>query len=161
MGARIKLNPMNEVEEPTLVLATRKGRKLGTIPAYNIVFKDCLNSYSEISFKVSKSDNGNECRLWDKLLDFKLLWCKEYDLWFEIYVEIDEQNDLVKNVLGKSVCEAELSQINLYNIEINTEDDIAREDYKKPTVFFNEEYPESSLLNRLMEKIPQIGRAHV
>lgn len=161
MGARIKLNPMNEVEEPTLVLATRKGRKLGTIPAYNIVFKDCLNSYSEISFKVSKSDNGNECRLWDKLLDFKLLWCKEYDLWFEIYVEIDEQNDLVKNVLGKSVCEAELSQINLYNIEINTEDDIAREDYKKPTVFFNEEYPESSLLNRLMEKIPHYTIAHV
>lgn len=161
MGVRIKLNSMSEIDEPTLVLATRKGRKLGSIPAYNIVFKDCLNSYSEISFRVSKEDNGNKCLLWDKITDFKLLWCKEYDLWFEIYVEIDESNDLIKNVIGKTVCEAELSQINLYNIEINTEDDIAREDYKEPTIFYNEEYPENSLLNRLMEKIPHYTIAHV
>lgn len=161
MGVRVKLNSMNEIDEPTLVLATRKGKKLGSIPAYNIVFKDCLNSYSEISFRVSKNDNDNECLLWDELLDFKLLWCKEYDLWFEIYVEIDEANDLIKNVIGKSICEAELSQINLYNIEINTEDDIAREEYKKPTVFFDEEYPENSLLNRLMEKAPHYTITHV
>lgn len=161
MGVRVKLNTMNEIDEPTLVLATRKGRKLGNIPAYNIVFKDCLNSYSEISFRVSKEDTGNKCLLWDELLDFKLLWCKEYDLWFEIYVEIDESNDLIKNVIGKSICEAELSQINLYNIEINTEDDIAREDYEKPTVFFDVEYPENSLLNRLMEKAPHYTVIHV
>ncbi len=161
MGVRVKLNSMNEIDEPTLVLATRKGRKLGSIPAYDIVFKDCLNSYSEISFRVSKDNNGKKCLLWDELLDFKLLWCKEYDLWFEIYVEINESNDLVKNVIGKTVCEAELSQINLYNIEINTEEDIAREDYKKPTIFFDEEYPENSLLNRLMEKAPHYMIAHV
>ena len=161
MGVRVKLNTMNETEEPTLVLATRKGRKLGSLPAYNIVFKDCLNSYSEISFRVSKEDTGNECLLWNELVDFKLLWCKEYDLWFEIYVETDESNDLIKNVIGKSVCEAELSQINLYNIEINTEDDIAREDYEKPTVFFDEEYPENSLLNRLTEKAPHYKIVHV
>lgn len=161
MGVRIKLDSMNEVENTTLVLATRKGRRLGIVPAYNVVFKDCLNSYSEISFRVSKYDNGNEYALWDSLVDFKLLWCKEYDLWFEITVEIDESNDLIKNVIGKTVCEAELSQINLYNIEINTEDDIAREDYEKPTVFFDEEYPENSLLNRLLEKAPHYTIIHV
>ena len=111
MGVRIKLDSMNEVENTTLVLATRKGRRLGIVPAYNVVFKDCLNSYSEISFRVSKYDNGNEYALWDSLVDFKLLWCKEYDLWFEITVEIDEGNDLIKNVIGKTVCEAELCTI--------------------------------------------------
>ena len=161
MGVRIKLNSINEIESPTLVLATRKGKKLGIVPAYNIVFKDCMNSCSEISFRVNKFDNNEECSLWDDILDFKLLWCKEYDLWFEINVEIDENNDLVKNVMGKTVCESELSQINLYNIEINTEDDIAREDYKKPTVFFDEEYSENSLLNRLSEKIPHYTIKHV
>lgn len=161
MGANIKLNFMNELDPPTLVLATKKGRKLGSIPAHNFIFKDTLNSYSEISFKVSKYDNDVKCEIWDDIVDFKHVWCREYDLWFEIRVEIDENNDLIKYVSGRTVCEAELSQIMLYNYEINTEDDIAREDYKSPTVFFDEEHPENSLLDRLMEKTPHYTIIHV
>lgn len=161
MGAKIKLNSMNEIDLPTLVLATRSGKKLGAVPAQNIVFKDSLNSYSEISFSVDKFDNGTECHLWDEIADFKLLWCRDFDLWFEITVETKEENDLTKIVTGKTVCESELSQIYLYNTEINTEDDIAREEYKEPTVFFDEEHPENSLLNRLSEKIPHYTIKHV
>lgn len=161
MGAKIKLDTLGRVEPPTLVLATKKGKKLGVVPAYDIVFKDCMNACSEISFRVNKYDNGQEYSIWSDILDFKLLWCREYDLWFEINVEVDESNELVKNVSGKTVCEAELSQINLYNIEINTEDDIARDDYEEPTVFYNAEYPDISLLNRLSEKIPHYTIRHV
>lgn len=154
MAIRIKFDSDYNAQNPTFVLATRKGHKLGSIPAQNIVFKRCLNSYSEIFFKVYKNLNGVEYKQWDKLKDFKLLWCREWDLWFEIYVEIDETNELVKNVIAKSLGEAELSQINLYNIEINTEDDIAREDYDEPTVFYNKLNPKASLLHRIAEKIP-------
>lgn len=161
MGVRIKFDSMNNIQHPTLILATRKGRKLGSIPAYNIVFKDNLNSYSELSFRLNKYDNQVECRLWNQVKDFKLIYCKEWDLWFEIYVEIDESNELVKNVIGKTISEAELSQINLYNIEINTEIDISRDDYEEPTVFYNNEYPENSLLDRITEKVPHYEITHV
>lgn len=49
------------------------------------------------------------------------MWIPEWDMWFETYVEIDEENEDIKKVTGKSLGEAELSQIMLYNIEINTE----------------------------------------
>ncbi|MDO5398555.1 MAG: hypothetical protein Q4G33_11575 [bacterium] len=161
MGVRIKFDSMNNIRRPTLILATRKGKKLGSIPAYNIVFKDNLNSYSELSFRLNKYDNQEECRLWNQVKDFKLIYCREWDLWFEIYVEIDESNELIKNVIGKTISEAELSQINLYDIEINTEIDISRDDYEEPTVFYNNEYPENSLLNRITEKAPHYEITHV
>lgn len=154
MGTRIKFDSMGNIQEATIVLATRSGKKLGNIPAHDIVFKECLNSYSEVSFKVNKYDNGIECRLWNQIKNFKLVYCPEWDLWFEIKLDINESNDVSKSVSGKTICESELSQIMLYDIEINTETDISRDDYLEPTIIFNEESPESSLLNRIMEKAP-------
>ena len=61
---------------------------------------------------------------------------------------------------AKSLGEAELAQINLYNIEINTETDIEREDYK-PTILFNETDKSASLLSRIMEKAPHYRIRHV
>lgn len=82
-------------------------------------------------------------------------------MWFETYVEIDEENEDIKKVTGKSLGEAELSQIMLYNIEINTETDISRDDYKIPTTFYNPDHPEASLVNRLTEKAPHYRFAHI
>jgi hypothetical protein len=161
MGIRIKFDPAGNTESPTLVLASKGGRKLGSLPACNINFKDSLNSYSEISFSVNRYDNGSEIRLWKEIKDFKLVYAKEWDIWFEIQVELSDGNTAVKNVTGKSLSEAELSQVMLYNIEINTEDDIARDDYEAPTVLWNNEYPNRSLLSRLMEKVPHYTVEHV
>lgn len=286
MAVRIKFDNTHNVIEPTLVLATRNGRKLGNIPAYNILFKNGMNEYSDMSFRVNKVDcvyandseyihktplsvynliaittgydkigllssesryefiqylriynklnnivlrfigdksksykspsikydgdyetiyiiddntgsilvkidvNGNvfinnassigfseddSCRIefsfdvpttiinsnfWNQLVDFKLMWVKDWNKWFEIYVELDESNDTIKNVSAKSLGEAELSQINLYNIEINTEDDILRDDYE-PTVLFDETNPNASLLSRIMEKAPHYHINHI
>lgn len=288
MGVRINFDSTHNAQSPTFVLATRSGRKLGQLPACNIVFKDTLNSYSEIFFRVYKADceinkirdkfinmnpinissiiseiegytmvgsiavnkyrelieyalmnsyvsnlflrfNGNshvinidaaiisyvgeediiniididngtvylqikadgciyinnagaiglnqdelyvidlffdvplstvDSNLWDQVTDFKLVYCREYNAWFEIYVELDESNHLVKNITAKSLGEAELSQINLYDIEVNTETDISREDYK-PTVLFDKNVPNASLLNRIMEKAPHYKILHV
>lgn len=161
MAIRLKFDDMNNVQTPTLVLATRSGNKLGCVPAYNLVFKGCLNIPSaEMSFRVNKVEDGVEHPLWSQIKDFKLIWVKEWDVWFEIYVEIDEQNEIVKTVTAKSLGEAELSQINLYGMEVNTEDDIARDDYE-PTVFYDEMHPEVSLLNRLFYKAPHYKIGHV
>lgn len=152
MAIRLKFDNTGNVETPTVVLATRSGNKLGCIPAHGITFRDTMQSY-EMSFKVNKNENGKTYPLWNQLKDFKLAWVREWDRWFEIKVDLDEGNEIVKNVTAKSLGEAELSQINLYGIEVNTEDDIARDDYK-PTVLYDRDDPSASLLNRLLSKAP-------
>lgn len=160
MAIQINFDSENNVRCPTFVLATRSGKKLGYIPATNVTFKDGLNTYSETSFSVNKISNGTEYHLWNQLKDFKLIWCKDWDMWFEIKVQVNEDDNLTKSVVGVSLGEAELSQINLYDIEINTEDDIARTDYY-PTVLFNDDKHSASLLHRIMEKVPHYKILHV
>lgn len=161
MSIKINFDTANNPEIPTLILAYRDGRKIGTIVADGIVVKDSMMNASEMSFKVRKFINNEKNILWDKIVDFKLVYYKEADLWFEIYVEIDESNETIKNVSCTQLGQAELSQIMLFNIEINTENDIARYDYLIPTVLYNEEHPEASLLHRMMEKAPHYSIAHV
>lgn len=152
MAIKINFDSTYNAILPTFVLAQRYGNKLGAIPATNIVFKDALNNCSEISFSVNKVDT----ELWNSIKDFQILWCKEWNLWFEIYVETDETNSLIKHITAKSLGEAELSQVKLYGVEINTEEDIAREDYDEnnPTVFYNITDSKISMLDRLLEKAP-------
>ena len=64
----------------------------------SILIKDDLNNPSEITFSVNKYVDGKKTNLWDKIVDFKLLWCVEWDMWFEITVDIDESTETVKNV---------------------------------------------------------------
>lgn len=160
MAVRIRFDNTHNIIQPTFVLATRSGVKLGTFPVSEVRLVDTFNSYFDLSFKVDRYENGVECNLWSEIKDFKLLWCPEWDQWFEIYVETNEDTKTVKTVNAKSVGEAELSQINLYNIEINTEIDIDRDDYE-PTVLYNEKNPNASLLNRIMEKTPHYTIKHV
>lgn len=160
MSIKINFDSAHNPEKPTLVLATRNGTKLGQIAAEDIIFNDALNSASEISFKVHKYVNEEKYELWDNIVNFKLLWIKEYDTWFQITLDISESNETTKSVIGTRLGEAELSQINLYDIQINTEDDIARDDYKI-TVLYNEVDPKASLLNRILEKAPHYTIKHV
>lgn len=160
MAVRIKFDNTNNVIQPTFVLAHRNGKKIGTIPSENLKVLDNFNSCFELSMSVNKYNNGKEFKLWNDLKDFKLIWCREWDVWFEIYVELEEENDTIKFISGISLGEAELSQINLYGIEVNTEDDIAREDYE-PTTLFNESNANASLLHRISEKIPHYSFKHV
>lgn len=160
LAVRIKFDNTYNVIQPTFVLATRAGRKLGVIPATNVSMSDNFNDSFQLEFQVNKIIDGIEYYLWDKLVDFKLVWCREWDVWFEMYVTVQDDNETVKNIECVSLGEAELSQVNLYNIEINTEDDIARDDYV-PTVLYNEKNAEGSLLNRVMNKAPHYSIKHV
>lgn len=160
MAVRIKFDSNHNAIEPTMVLAMKNGDFLGTLQSSNIKFKDNLNSYSEFSFDVYKSDYITNLALWNKIDNFKIVWVKEWNRCYEIYVELFDEGSIRKNITAKSLGEAELSQINLYGIEINTEDDIARDDYT-PAVLYNSENHSASLLHRISEKIPHYTIAHV
>lgn len=150
MAVKINFDVNGIPEKPTLILANRSGNKIGQINAQSITVGDSLNDADEITFKVYKYLNGQKDVLWNQIKDFKLVYCKESNLWYEMTVTIEETNETIKTVSCTQLAHAELSQINLYEFQVNTEDDIARDDYK-PTVLYNSEDEEASLLHRMFK----------
>lgn len=159
MAVRIKFDNTNNVIPPRLILANRNGNRICKIPAYEISITENFGSYFEIAFKVDKYNGSVPFKYWDDLKDFKLAYSFEYDTWFELYVEKVDEGILTKNVSGVSLCEAELAQISVNGIEINTEDDIEREDYK-PSVIYSDD-KDCSVLDKLLEKAPHYSIGYV
>lgn len=152
MAIDIKFDLVGNPEPPTIILANRNGNMLGQLNANieSIEMSDKFNDASEFSFTLNKYVDGELTALWDKVVDFKLVYCKEWDCWFEIKVELDEATETVKTVFCTQLGQAELSQIMLYDIEINTEKDIERDDYKI-SILYDADDPEASILNRLLK----------
>lgn len=127
----IKIDFFNGITEDfTVVLANRNLDKQGKISnTSDFVYSGKLNSANEISFNVYKYLDGKKEKLWDDICDLKLIWVNEAKQYFQIKVSKSESNSNVKKVVGVSLCEAELSQTYIRNMEINSEDDIARPDY--------------------------------
>lgn len=148
--------------EPTLVLSSRGGHKIGVIKnATNIEITHPLSDVAELSFDVYKQVGDKKYKDWDKLKDFKLVQIPRENTWFEAKVSLDEEDDIVKHVTCTHANESELGQLNLYDVEINTEADIDRDDYK-PTFFYREDDPGASLLNRILrDKAPHYQIYHV
>ncbi len=160
--AKIRLNQQNQLTMPTLILQNRNFENIGTIPdALDFTFKENFNSANECSFTIYKPANNTPNELWDSITSQKILFIPEYEERFEINVSTDSRNTIYKSITGTSLCEAELSQIKLRDIEINTEADIARDTYERATVFYDSKHPDCSLLHRLFEKTPHYSIAHV
>lgn len=160
---KLRMDTSGNVEDISFVLAKKNGDKLGNIVNVdNIVAKHSMKEASDITFAAHKKMNDNIIKCWNDIKDFKLVWIPEWDMWYEITVEVNEEDENIKNISGKTLGEAELSQIMLYGIEINTETDIAREEYKIPTTFYNPDHPEASLMDRLLtDKAPHYKVKHI
>lgn len=160
---KLRMDTSGNVEDISFVLAKKNGDKLGNITnIIDITAKHSMKEASEFTFTAYKQMNNNVIKFWNDIKDFKLVWIPEWDMWYEINVEVNEEDENVKNVSGTSLGEAELSQIMLYGIEINTETDIARDDYKIPTTFYNPNHPEASLMDRLLtDKAPHYRVKHI
>lgn len=163
MAINLRFDLVGNPEPPTIILANRNGNILGQLKVNekSIDLSDNLIDPSEFTFTLNKYIDGQLTPLWEKVVDFKLVYCKEWDAWFEIKVELDEETEAVKTVLCTQLGHAELSQLMLYNIEINTEADIERDDYKI-SILYDENDPEASILNRILkDKAPHYRIAYV
>ncbi len=160
---KILFDSENRPLEPTIILADKSGKKIAQLKnIFDLFISDSFSSAAEFTFKVSKQDNLKTYdAVWDKITDFKLIYCPEWDSWFEIKVELTDGTDIIKSITATALCESELSQILIFGTEINTENDIARDDYEAPTIIYDSENPDTSLLNRIMEKAPHYTIAHV
>lgn len=160
---KLRMDTSGNVEDISFVLAKKNGEKLGNITnIIDITAKHSMKEASEFTFTAYKQMDDNIIKFWNDIKDFKLVWIPEWDMWYEIHIEVNEKDENVKKVSGISLEEAELSQIMLYGIEINTEIDIARDDYKIPTTFYNPDHPEASLMDRLLtDKAPHYRVKHI
>lgn len=132
------LNDLNIVGNPTLLLQNRNCETIGVIAnPSGLKYKDNFNSANELSFTTYKFIDNEINPLWDKLKDLKIVSIPDYKVRFQIEPTTSEENNLSKSIVGTELCQAELSQISLRNIYINTSEDILNNDYDEnlPTVF--------------------------
>lgn len=155
------LDMNNNVVTPTIVLCHRNKHKIGTIyPISDWSITPDMYNKNECSFKVYKEVNGIETPLWDKIKDLKVIYIPEYNEYFQISIDKTQTNETVKTITGSNLGIAELSQTMLYDIEINTEDDIARDAYKMAYIYDPTDIS-SSLLGRVLSKAPHYKIKHV
>lgn len=181
----MKFDVDNKIQDYTFVLSLRTHEHLGqlrNIDPESVVSKINMNAANELSFTVYKYNEAEYAKaiekgateeialnaakepLWDEITDFKYVYVKEVGSkgeYYEIVVDENDEESLYKTITGTSACHAELSQSLVYDLEINTELDIARTDYVDSTIFYNESTPEASLLNRVLYKLPQYSIGYV
>jgi len=150
----------------TIVLCNRDHTRLGAITNVDLSsvhLKGELANGNEVSFDVYYELNGEVEKLWEDLVDLKLIYIPEIDDYLEIAITDYDSVERKKSIVGVNAGIAELSQTQLYGLEINTEEDINRDKYDqlKPTIFYRRDDPKTSLLNRVLEKVPQYSIGHV
>lgn len=147
--AKILFNSQGLIETPTLLLQHKNFEMIGNGGVTNVsglTYKSNFNDANEVSFKIHKFNNEKKHPLWDSMVDFKIIYIPQLHERFEISVTTSEEdpNDVSKSITGTSLCEAELSQITLRNVQINTETDMTNLLYDEnfPTILYRdpEEY---------------------
>lgn len=153
------------IREPRLILKNRVFKTYGLLSNWtDLVFIDNENSAKEISFVVAKKDGNKNCRLWDELKDWRVIYVPELEENFLITVSYTDDEQQFKTVNGVTLGEAELSKEKIYNMEVNTATDVETSDL--PTVFYRdlgsaiegsdqyEKLVRSSLLHRIFNYAP-------
>lgn len=144
---------------PKLLLMTRTFEPIGSISHYSN-WRASLrgNELDEISFEVNKYVNGVLNPIWNDLIDLKII-SLEHGGKFEIQVTYTDESQTIKSVNGVSL-ETELGQVALYDFHVNDdfydEMEMAKHGEIIPTVLYDPEHKEYSLLHRVLaDKAPQ------
>lgn len=154
---KINFSPDGKVNLPMMVLAYHSGKLIKPLLVSECHFSDDMEDISKFTFSVNK----NTCDIWEKVRDFRLLYIPEDDDYYCISVNLNESTGLTKAITAIHYPEYELSKVKLYNVEVNTEDEIDTfEDYK-PTVLYNKEDSSHSLIDRILNKVSNFQIKHV
>ena len=87
MAIKIKFDKSNRPLQPTFILATKSGKRLGLLNAQGIHIVDYLEQPCEFTFSVNKFLNNVEDPLWDEIKNFRLARCAIfYDFWICYYI---------------------------------------------------------------------------
>lgn len=176
------INPITqEIKTPQIYLVTKRLKKLGQLTPFsdfNVTING-VNVADEISFTYYKYIDDKPTPLYDKLQNLSVIQIEGVGF-FEISVSEKEDISVSKSVVATSLGIAELSQIN-NTLEINTDADINREDYRVDIENANNNYPtlfyrrtedtsdaeeikrrkEASLLDRVLTAAPHYKVGHV
>ena len=144
-GIKINFDSTNNPIPPLIVIGQKNGHKINGLIYDSLVTYDKLNSSPEFTCVSHKMIDGKENPLWNDIRNLRTAWVKEWDTWFDIEVEKKDNEELSKNITGQRLGESELSNIKINGLEINTEDDIDRDDYVSPTIFYSDDKSISAL----------------
>lgn len=159
-GIKIQFDNVNNPIPPLIVIGQKSGHKINGLIYDSLASTDSLNSPPEFTCVSYKFIDGKQNPLWNDIRNLRVAWVKEWDTWFDIEVEKRDSEGLSKNITGKRLGESELSNIEVNGLEINTEEDIERDDYVSPTVFYSED-KSISALDRVLSYAPHYYVGHV
>lgn len=159
-GIKINFDTANNPIPPLIVLGKKNGHKINGLVYGSLITSDGLNYAPEFTCVSHKMINGKMNPLWNNIRNLRTAWVKEWDTWFDIEVEKKDNDELSKNISAKRLGESELSNIKINGLEINTEDDIDRDDYTSPTVFYSDD-KSISALDRVLSYAPHYHVGHV
>ena len=80
--------------------------EIQNIDQESISINESFSSANELSFTVYKQLGEQKCKLWDKIVDLKLVYIAERNEYFQIECPITDSDAIYKVVTGTSLCEA-------------------------------------------------------
>lgn len=158
MAIRFNFDTSGNIEIPTMVICKRNCKRIAAIPRVNdVVFGGSMENASEFSFTVYKE----QCPAWKEIFDLRNIYIPEWNTFYQIKVDLKHSTDIKKTIIATHLAEAELAEVNNYLLEINTDRDIDREDYDTPSIFYNKDNTEASILHRATKRAINYEIYHV
>lgn len=162
-------NFTNTITQPDVFLCHRNYDVICSLtPITDLKIYEAANSYDEITFSFNRVNNGVEFEYWDKLKSLKVVKVKNADeeKYFEIAVDVSDEESTIKNVTGISM-EGELAQISIgAALSINGETDRDNDSNWEnntyiSTVIHKANDTDHSLLHRILSYAPHWKIGHV
>lgn len=135
----LKFGADNLAENLTFVLAHKDNSKIGLLSnPQDVTASISCEEAPSISVKFYKTEDNP---YWDEINMFKLIYVPELDTYYAIQCETSESDSGIYKALTLTrMEESELSQINVYGLQINTEEEIILPDYDSnfPNVLYRD-----------------------
>lgn len=154
-----------DIVKPLVFLCNKNLTRIGRLnPVNDLNISVNYNAADEISLSIPKYIQDMKVPFYDEIQDLSVIETKNgFDdnesRYFEIGMDEKDTGAIVKSATGQELGYAELSQ-KLVTLEINTDADIALDDYV-PTVLYNSDNKRGSLLDRLLSYAPDYEVGHV